>query len=245
MPILRNRAWRVSAAFVALHCVVVSVLGGAVLERYLLPVLPILYAAFAVSLWSLLPRLRTGALVALLVCLCCANFVNPIYPFPFENNLAFVNFVNLELRAARAAEDQPGVLATTFPMANAFRRPEFGFVLQPRKVRELPDFRPSTIALLRANPPDAMIVYDTAWDPLHVLSRGPGAWILKAAYGYEPPMTPDAIAGALSMRVARHWDRGGLSMSLLVSGRPSGRSARNATDAGIRRSDFSEPPFIP
>jgi hypothetical protein len=212
---------------------VVSALGGAVLERYLLPALPILYAAFAVSLWSLLPRIRIWSVLALVACLCCANFVNPIYPFPFENNLAFVDFVNLELRAARAVDNSPpGVLATPFPMANAFRRTEFGFVLHPRRVRELPDFRTETIAGLRGNPPDVMIVYDTAWDPFHMLTRGPGAWLLEKVYAYEPPMTPDAIAGALSMRVARRWNRGGLSMSLLV--RDENRLSQHAMN-----------PFIP
>jgi hypothetical protein len=216
MPLLRGRPWRVAGAFVALHCLVVSALGGAVLERYLLPCLPVLYAGFAVALWSLLPRWRTAALVALLICLCCANFINPLYPFPFENNLSFVSFVSLERRAAVAVEGQPGSLATTFPMADAFRRTEFGYVRKPRKVRELPDFRRESILPLAPQPPDLMIVYDTAWDPLHLLSRGPGAWLMTRFYNYEPPMTPDQIAATLSMRVARRWNRGGLAMALLT-----------------------------
>jgi len=228
MPLLRDRAWRISAAFVALHCVSVSVLGGAVLERYLLPALPVLYSAFAVALWALLPRARTGALLALLACLCCANFFNPIYPFPFENNLAFVNFVNLERRAAVSVFDRPGVIATTFPMADAFRRPEFGYVRRPRKVVELPDFHRASLDTLRAHPPDLVIVYDTTWDPLHLLTRGPGGWLMHRFYDYQPPATPSEIADALSMKVARHWDNGGLSMYLLAR-KPSGESFRAST----------------
>jgi hypothetical protein len=64
-----------------------------------------------------------------------------------------------------------------------------------------------------------MIVYDTAWDPLHLLSRGPGAWVLKNFYGYEAPMTPQAIGRMLSMRVSRQWTKHGLSMSVLVRDR--------------------------
>lgn len=216
MPLLRDRAWRVCGAFVALHCLAVSLLGGAVLERYLLPVLPVLYSAFAVALWSLAARYRTWALAAMLACLCCANFVNPLYPFPFENNLAFVHFVNLERRAAVSVFDRPGVIATTFPMADAFRRPEFGYVDRPRRIREVPDFRAESIETLLAQPPDLMIVYDTAWDPLHILSRGPGAWLMKRFYAYEPPMAPEEIASRLSMQVARRWENGGLAMYLLV-----------------------------
>jgi len=176
----------------------------------------VLYATFAISLQALLPRTRKLTLAALVACLVCANFINPIYPFPFENNLAFLDFVNLEMRAARATYDQPGAIATTFPMADALRRSEFGYVSEPRKVRELRDFRVASVAPLRADPPSVMIVYDTAWDPLHILSRGPGLWLLTRFYDYQPPMTPAAVANFLSMRIARHWEIGGLSMSLLV-----------------------------
>ena len=68
------------------------------LERYLLPALPVVYIAFAISLRALLPRTRRLAFAGLTVCLIAANFVNPVYPFPFENNLAFVSFVGLEKR---------------------------------------------------------------------------------------------------------------------------------------------------
>jgi hypothetical protein len=51
--IFRSRAWRVAWALLAAH--VATALGGAVLERYLLPVLPVLYAAMAAGL-SLFPR---------------------------------------------------------------------------------------------------------------------------------------------------------------------------------------------
>ena len=104
-------------------------------------------------------------------------------------------------------------------MADAFRSADYGYVARPRTVRELADFRLESVAPLRANPPDAMIVYDTAWDPLHLLSRGPGAWVLKNFYGYEAPMTPQAIGRMLSMRVSRQWTHHGLSMCVLVRDR--------------------------
>ncbi len=46
MPLLRDRPWRIAASFVLAHVLVVSALGGAVLERYLLPALPVVYIAF-------------------------------------------------------------------------------------------------------------------------------------------------------------------------------------------------------
>jgi hypothetical protein len=215
MPLLRSRAWRASAAFVTAHMVAVSVLGGAVLERYLLPALPVLYTAFAVALWSLLPRVRMWAVGALLICLVAASFVNPIYPFPLENNLAFVDFVNLEIRASRAIRGTGGTVATTFPMADSLRRWEFGFVSQPFEVHELPDFRRETIKSLRKDPPDRMIVYDTTWDPLQILTRGPDEWFMARFYNYEPPLKAEQIATLLNMKIARRWERRGFEMTLL------------------------------
>jgi 4-amino-4-deoxy-L-arabinose transferase-like glycosyltransferase len=170
MPLFHNRAWRITASFAALHVLLVSLLGGAVLERYLLPVLPILYIAFAASLRAVRPLHRHIALLALLACLIVANFVNPVYPFPYENNLAFVSFVQLQQEAAAAVEaDGDAVTATVFPMSDALRNPDFGFVKSARKVIDMADFQPFAIAKLESQVPDAVVVLPHAWDPLHLL----------------------------------------------------------------------------
>jgi 4-amino-4-deoxy-L-arabinose transferase-like glycosyltransferase len=215
MPLFRDRAWRVAATFAAFHVLAVSITGGAVLERYLLPVLPILYTAFAISMLALMPRARALTFAALVACLTLANFINPIYPFPFENNLAFVHFVELERNAADAISGIPGTVATIFPMADSLRRPEFGYVSAPRQLIEMRDFRRASVEKLLKDRPDMLIVFDPTWDPLHLLDTGPGGWLLRRYYGYERAMTPAEIARLLSMRVAAHWESGGQKMALL------------------------------
>jgi 4-amino-4-deoxy-L-arabinose transferase-like glycosyltransferase len=49
MKLYASRPWRIAGAVAAAQVVAVSVLGGAVLERYLLPVLPLMYIAFAAA----------------------------------------------------------------------------------------------------------------------------------------------------------------------------------------------------
>lgn len=208
MPLLRDRPWRVAATLVAANVLAVSLLGGAVLERYLLPVLPIVYAAFAISA-------RRPALLAMLACLLAANFINPPYPFPFENNLEFASFVNLEQNAAAQAEISGGVIATAFPMSNSLRRPEYGFVSRKLRVREMADFHAADIALLKANPPDAVIAFDPVYDPYSLLKIEPVTRFLARYYGYEPRLTADEIATALGMRVVRRWRERGLGMAFL------------------------------
>ena len=216
MPLLRSRPWRIAAAFVLAHVLVVSALGGAVLERYLLPALPIVYIAFAVSLGALLPRARQLTFGALLVCLIAANFINPLYPFPFENNLQFVNFVELQKTAASSIGARNGTVATAFPMAEALRNPDLGFVRTPRKVTAIADFTAPEIEKLKLDPPGMVIVFTRTWDPLHVLQYQFVERFLASQYGYRPELDPDAIAEELSMSIAHQWTRRGLSFTLLT-----------------------------
>ena len=63
-PCLSHSAWRLVAVFAAAHILLVSLLGGAALERYLVPVLPLLYCAAAAALTTVRIRWRTSRLRA-------------------------------------------------------------------------------------------------------------------------------------------------------------------------------------
>jgi hypothetical protein len=222
MPLLRDRPWRIAATLAAAHVLAVTALGGAVLERYLLPILPILYAAFAVAMRTLMQRPRNIAAVALAASLIAANFVNPPYPFPFENNLMFVSFVDIEREAAFAADRYDGPVTTTFPMSAALAHPYNGYLMLPHKVFEVPDFRPSTIAALQGHPPPVMLVYSTEIDPWHIRSTRAFQWFFGRFYNYERSMSPLEISQLFNMRIARTWETRGFSMSLLVNDAANG-----------------------
>ena len=53
-----TRAWKIVCIFIAAHVLLVSLLGGAGLERYLLPVLPLVYIAMAAAFAA---SIRRGA----------------------------------------------------------------------------------------------------------------------------------------------------------------------------------------
>lgn len=217
MPLLRSRPWRIAGSFVAAQILVVSLFGGAVLERYLLPALPVIYTAFAVSLEALPTRIRRWALAGLVVSLAAANFVNPVYPFPFENNLTFADFVELERNAAQAVESRgTGTVATVFPVTDALRHPDFGFVDQAQRVVQIADFSQPEIGKLQAAPPEMVLVCNRDWDPLGLLTHASFRNFAEKHYGYVPELRADQIAEALSMRVVGRWKRHGLSMELLA-----------------------------
>ena len=103
----RRRRWAVAGTFSLLHIVLVSVLGGAVLERYMVPVLPIFYAAALTGFATWSVNRRWLAYFAMVGGLIAGLFINPLFwPFPYENNLAIATFTRLHQRTARTIEEQ-------------------------------------------------------------------------------------------------------------------------------------------
>jgi hypothetical protein len=143
----QSRSWRIAGLMVAAHVVLFTLLGGAILERYLLPVLPIVYTAMAAGLWQLSRTWKLGGTVVMLAGFVACSFVYPSYSFPLENNLAFTDFLKLHSTAAEYLESRyPGTpVHTLWPMTVELSHPEFSFVERGLAVRLLPDLMPATL----------------------------------------------------------------------------------------------------
>jgi Glycosyltransferase family 87 len=196
-PPFRRRRWKISASVAAANLVLVSVLGGAELERYLLPTLAIFYIAVAVALTCIPKRVAiaaTGGLVAGLV----ANFWwNPPYPFPYENNLSMVDFVRLQKAAAEFAEqDFAGrTIATAWPYTAGLRDPDYGFVKSKMRTVETGDFHYASIQKLPPDGFDALITYTRTWMPSSGVIQFPLVRrILTHFYDWQPEITSDQCA---------------------------------------------------
>jgi hypothetical protein len=193
-PLFRSRQWQVAGAVAAAHMVLFTALGGAVLNRYLLPVLPILFAAVAAA-FSVLPRIQKRvAVVVLLGGLGASNFINPPYPFPFEENLAFTDFLRLHRDAvdyiAHWYEDP--LVQTAWPMSAELSQPDLGF--SPRKIRvqTLPDMSSGTIAGIDWSKAQIVVLFSRNWDPRRNglrLSALVGMW--EKLYDFIPNVTPE------------------------------------------------------
>ncbi|HKW98247.1 MAG TPA: hypothetical protein VJN43_10975 [Bryobacteraceae bacterium] len=209
--VFHTREWKIAGSLAAAHVLLVSVLGGAVLERYLLPVLPVLYIAFAAAFWKFPVRWRVASTTALMLGLIAANFVNPPYPFPMENNLAFTDFVKLHAQAARYLEKHfpRQRVATTFPLASALRRSEFGYVSSPLSVREVESFQASDVALLAREDVAVFVLYSLAWDPWGLMQNARWTAFLHRYYGYEPPVEGGDLRVLLGARLVARWTRRG------------------------------------
>jgi len=184
--IFSGPAWALVGLLAAAHLATVTLLGGAVLERYLLPVFPLFYIAVAAG-WSRWPKYpRWAAQAAMTAGLVAGLYVQPPYPYPLENSLAMVDQVRLYQLAAGVVNGLKPELtvATAWPLSDALRRPEFGYVTRPRRVLECPDFRiGSVLALPR---PDVFVLYTRTLNPEHSLLNIPVVRQLwERFYGYE------------------------------------------------------------
>ncbi len=232
--IFAQPSWKVAGTLAVAQVAVVSLLGGAVLERYLLPVLPLMYIAMAAA-WttssSRWMRLSQGVVMAgLLACL----FVNPPYPFPYENNLAAVDFVRLHESAAQFLEEQCAgrTITTAWPLSAALRRPEYGYVSRRLAVREIADFSASRVRALEAAKVDVFVLYSREWDP--PVNLWNFRWfraVRHRFYGWEPPVSPREVEARFQLREVARWSRRGQWIAVYVrraGARPLASSASQA-----------------
>ena len=149
--------------------VLVSVLGGASLDRYLMPAFPVLYAAIAAAGSRLSGKLAMGLARRHGLRAAVGLWWNPPYPFSFENNLAMTDFVSLQQeRRELSGSARPNArIASAWPFTDELRRPEFGYVHHPMKVEQIDDFRLTVWPTLDRSKVDMLVVY----------CRGCGRWM--------------------------------------------------------------------
>src|ERR1700722_10066152 len=210
--IYSTRAWKIVWCFIAAHILLVSLFGGATLERYLLPVLPLVYIAMGAAFSLLRPRWRTVGVAALAAGLLAGLFLNPPFPFPYENNLAVVDFVELHHAAAQFLEKSyPGqTVYTAWPLTQALRNPAFGYVDRAMSAAETSDLRFSTLQALNPSSVDVLVLYSRTWEPSWGVLRWPALRdFLGRFYEYQREMTPAEVRQRFGLVSLQRWNRRG------------------------------------
>jgi len=117
------------------------------------------------SLLRRVPRLVCSGI--LLLGVAAGNWINPFYPFPYENNLAFSDFVRLHVEADAFLEQRfPGTrVGSVWPLTAEIRHPELGYVQRAFEIERLPDFSAATVAAIDWKRVDVLVVYSRHWDP--------------------------------------------------------------------------------
>src|SRR3984893_13953388 len=112
-----------------------SIVGGAVLARYMLPVVPLVILALVSTLWR---RVRYWKLIvaAIAIAFVAGLFTNPPYGFSLEDNLAYRDYIVMHVDASHfLAKRYPGArVLTAWPASDELTRPWLGYAAQPARV---------------------------------------------------------------------------------------------------------------
>lgn len=145
-----------------------SVLGGALLTRYLLPCFPLLLLLY-VSIWQ--HHLRKWWIPAALsfAAFVAAIFINPPYAFAPEDNLTYRDFVVLHQQAIDViAQRYPGAtVLTAWPAWTELMHPDLGYVSKPIAVHSVQNFSLEQLRAAAQHPEefDTALLFSTKYEP--------------------------------------------------------------------------------
>ena len=213
-PVLARGAAVAIAVVVAVHWIAFSVLGGALLTRYLLPAYPLVLLV-CVTVWRARVRWWPAVVVLSLGAFAVGCEVNPPYPFAPEDNLSYRDMIVLHQQAIAVLQQRypSATVLTAWPVAADLPRAELGYVRTPMKTAEIENFTREEVAKAAAEPGkyDAALVFSTKYNPspgglnLAELHRASDAQYFDA----HRDLLPDEVARALGGRIVWQGERKG------------------------------------
>jgi hypothetical protein len=204
-----------------------SAVGGAVLARYMLPVVPLVILVWVSTLWR---RVRYWKLIvaAIAIAFSAGLFSNPPYGFSLEDNLAYRDYIALHAEASRflAMRYTGERVLTAWPASDELTRPWLGYVSanagQPFRVVRIEDFSVSQIdvAARARDHFDVALVFSTKYQPPHALFgiEDWDAWqrIKEKFFGYHRDLLPEDIAQRLGGTIAYHREMNGQWIAVIA-----------------------------
>jgi hypothetical protein len=198
-----------------------SLVGGAVLARYMLPVVPLVILVWVSTLWR---RVRYWKLVvaAVAIAFVAGLFSNPPYGFSLEDNLAYRDYIVMHAEASRflAMRYSGARVLTAWPASDELTRPWLGYVNQPFRVARVEDFSVSQIDLAaRARDHfDVALVFSTKYQPPHALFENWDAWqrIKEEFFGYHRDLLPEDIVQRLGGTIVYHKEMNGQWIAVIA-----------------------------
>jgi hypothetical protein len=233
---------------IAANVVFFSVLGGALLTRYLLPLYPLVLLLCVNTFrrrlkeWTGLVALSAAAFVAGL-------FINPPYRFAPEDNLEYATVVRLhEAAIAQIVAHMPETrVLTAWPATDELSKPELGYVTKPVPVVAIGNFSGAEIEKAAEMRDDysAALVFSTKYDPPR-LWLGLGRWNEKfdeRYFDFHRDMPPGLIARVLGGQVVWGREHKGQWVAVLQLSREPGPRQASYPDVDWERATSSATPL--
>jgi len=193
-------------AVTAAYVIVMAVVGGAVLARYMLPVVPLVIILFVSTLRRRV-RLWRSVIAIVALAFVAALFVNPPYGFSIEDNLAYRDYILLHQHAEDFLEARYPMarVLTAWPASDELTRPYLGYVTRPMRVFRIEDFTVDqlmTASHQRSNF-DVALVFSTKYEPPHAWFDHWDTWRQWKTqfFGYHRDVPPAAAAQILGGRL--------------------------------------------
>jgi len=201
-------------AAIATYTLAMAFLGGAVLARYMLPVVPLAIIFSVSTIWRRVWIWR-GVLAVVVAGFVAGLFINPPYGFAMEDNLAYQDYIVLHQFADEFVElHYPHArVLTAWPASDELSRPYLGYTSHSIRVLQIEDF--STEHLVSATEirpqADVALVFSTKYDPPHSWFQRWRRWQEWKArfFGYHRDLPPAAAAMILGGQVVYYADKRG------------------------------------
>jgi hypothetical protein len=218
----------IDAAFLSVivaYVAFMSAVGGAVLARYMLPVVPLVILLLVSTLWR---RARYWKLIvgAVAIAFAAGLFSNPPYGFTLEDNLAYRDYIVLHAEANRfLAMRYPGErVLTAWPASDEITRSWLGYAnaSPPFRVVRIEDFSAPQVDLAaRARERfDVALVFSTKYQPPRPLFgiEDWEAWrrIKEKYFGYHRDLLPEDIAQRLGGTIAYKKEQNGQWIAVIA-----------------------------
>ena len=205
------------------NAVLFSVLGGALLTRYLLPMYPLVLLVAVTTFYRRVPFWQALALISA-AAFFVGLFVNPPYGFAPEDNLAYARVVRMhESAITQLAKLYPGAtVLSAWPATDELSRPELAYVKQPWDVVAIDDFSAGQIARAAAEPQaySAALVFSTKYDPDSPFERLSGEAFDERYFGLHHDLPPEEIARQLGGDLVWKRDDDGMWIALIHFNHP-------------------------
>jgi hypothetical protein len=185
---------------IAAYVIALSLVGGAVLARYMLPVVPLVILICVSTLWR---RVRGWPVAVAAICalFVAAWFIAPPYRFAPEDNLAYRDYVLLHVRAEQLiAKHYPSArVLTAWPASDELRRPYLGYVKQPVAVVRIENFSLEQLQLAQQSPEpyDVALLFSTKHEPARLLRWDFWERQQKRFFDYHQDVPPELAARML------------------------------------------------
>jgi 4-amino-4-deoxy-L-arabinose transferase-like glycosyltransferase len=201
-PTIAKPQLKAIAVVLLANWIAFSILGGALLTRYLLPMYPLILL-LCVAIWHRHLR-QWWALAALsAVAFLAAIWINPPYAFAPEDNLTYRDFIVLQQRAVRFIDQHypQATVLTAWPATSELSRPELGYIHHPVKTAAIQNFAIDQIQKAAADPGsyDVALIFSTKWDPppSHINLGRPNQSADAKYFDFHRDLSPSEVATLL------------------------------------------------